>query len=170
MEQILIPHKRSQKLLGDKKAFTELKKRLKCKIKVEDGNQVVIDGEPYDEYNAKMVLQAFGRGFEFYKAFKLLTDDYFFKTIDLKPMFRTKDQVHRVEARIIGTEGKTKEYIEAVSGIDLSIFGDTVSMIGTTEQMKVAEAAIQVLLEGGTHKKAYRVMEGARRKTLREVA
>ncbi len=164
MEQILIPHKRSKILLEDKKLVADLKKRLKCGVSVEDENQVVLDGDPFDEYTAKTVIQAFGRGFDLQKAYKLLQDEYFFKSIDLKQFFKTKDQIHRVEARIIGREGKTKEYIETVSGTDVSIFGNSVSIIGTLEQMKVAEAALQVLLDGGTHKKAYRVMEGARRR------
>ncbi len=169
MEQILIPHKRSRKLTEDKTLLADLRAKLKCKISIEDGNEVVLDGEPYDEYNARMVVQAFGRGFDVQKAYKLLTDNYFFKSVDLKPLFHTREQIHRVEARIIGREGKTKEYIEAVSGVDMEIFGNTVSMIGTTEQIRVADAAMQVLLGGGTHKKAYRVMEGAKRKMIREV-
>lgn len=165
MQQILIPEKRAELL--DKETLESVSKRLKCTITLEDSNNVVIDGEAYDEYLARNVISAFGRGFELKQAYLLLTEEYYFNSISLKELFGTKDQISRVKARIIGTDGKTKEYIESVSGAKLCIYEGTVSMIGTIEQNKVANVAIQILLEGGTHKKAYRIMEKARRE-LRE--
>ncbi|MDE1762293.1 MAG: hypothetical protein KGH59_02525 [Candidatus Micrarchaeota archaeon] len=162
MQHLLIPSKRA-KLLSEKGMLKSIEKRLNCKIEVHDENQLVIEGDPYDEYNAKNVMSAFGRGFDIDQAYMLLSDEYFFTPINLKELFRSKDQITRVKGRIIGQEGKTKEYIEAVSGAKLCIYEGTVSMIGTIEQIKVANVAIQILLEGGTHKKAYRVMEKARR-------
>ncbi|MDE1824814.1 MAG: hypothetical protein KGH61_02230 [Candidatus Micrarchaeota archaeon] len=162
MQHLLIPAKRA-KLLSDKKLLDSIEKRLKCTVRIEEENRMVIEGEPYDEYNAKNVLAAFGRGFEINQAYALLSDDYFFNPINLKELFKTKDQMTRVKARVIGQNGKTKEYIEAVSGAKLCIYENTVSTMGTIEQNKIASVAIKILLEGGTHKKAYRVMEKARR-------
>ncbi|MGI0141164.1 MAG: KH domain-containing protein [Candidatus Micrarchaeales archaeon] len=161
MQQVLIPIKRVKLL--DKKTLESISKRLNCKIHIEDENQVVIEGDAYDEYNAKNIISAFGRGFDMNQAYTLLSEEYFFTPINLKEMFRNKDQLMRVKGRIIGENGKTKEYIEAVSGAKLCIYENTVSLIGTIEQIKVANVAINILLEGGTHKKAYRVMEKARR-------
>ncbi len=166
MEQILIPKERA-KLLGEQR-LKELMKRLKCKIEVEEENQVTISGEGYEEYNARNVIQAFGRGFGIGSALKLLDDKYFFKYIDLRDMFRNKEQVKRLKSRVIGEEGKSKEYIQSVSEVELSIYGDTISMIGSIEGIGLATIAINVLLEGGTHKKAYRLMELARRKIAEE--
>ncbi len=156
MEQILIPHKRAELL--DKKTLTSLRERLKCKIELEE-NMVTLDGDSYDEFNAKNVITAFGRGFDLDKSYKLLNEDYFFQQINLKDIFGSKDQIMRVKARIIGTEGKAKEYIESVSGADIAIFGSSVSIIGKIDDLKVAEAAIRMLIGGGTHKTAYMVME-----------
>ncbi len=162
MEQILIPEKRAELL--DKKMLKGLRDRLGCKIEVE-GNQVTIEGEPYDEFNAKNVISAFGRGFELDKAYRLLNEEYYFQQINLKDAFHSKEQIMRVKARIIGTEGKAKEYIESVSGADIAIFGSSVSIIGKIDDLKVAEAAIRILIGGGTHKTAYMVMEKERIKT-----
>ncbi len=165
MEHLLIPEKRAELLV---KIIPEVEKELKCSIKVAEGNEVVITGEAYDEYNAKNVIQAFGRGFELDKAYKLLKEDYFFKYTSLKDFLQKDDHIDRIKARVIGKDGKTKLYIEEISGADLSIYGNTISLIGTTGQLGIASAALQVLLEGGTHKKAYSIMERMRRKLNEE--
>ncbi len=161
MEQILIPQKRVAVL---KRMLDKVAKRLGCTIELSDSNEVTINGDGYAEYNARNVIQAFGRGFPMDDAYKLLDEQYFFKYINLKDILKNEDQITRIKARIIGTNGKTKEYIEAVSDAILSIYGNTIGMIGTTEQLAVATGALQVLVEGGTHKKAYRIMEGIKRK------
>ncbi len=161
MEHILIPHKRASLL--DKKTLERLEDRLKCSVDLTD-NEVTINGQPYDEYNAKNVLQAFGRGFEISKAYKLLDEDYFFQTINLKDEFRNPDQLARVKARLIGSDGKAKEYIESVSGAEIVVYGNTISTIGRIDEVRIADAAIKILVGGGTHKTAYAVMEKEKRK------
>lgn len=164
MEHLLIPHKRAALL--DKKTLDMLRERLGCRIELAD-NDLTIEGEPYNEYNAKNVLQAFARGFDLNKAFRLLNDDIFFQQINLKELFRNRDQIMRVKARVIGEKGRAKEYIESVSGADIAVFGGTVSTIGTVDELKVANAAIQVLVDGGMHKTAYIVMDKEKQKVIR---
>ncbi len=161
MEHILIPDKRAIVL---RRIIAKAAVALNCKIEIAEGNEVVISGEPYAEYNAKNVIQAFGRGFPMKVAYMLLDDTYFFKYINLKDVLKNEDQIRRIKARIIGREGKTKEYIEEVSGTAVSIYGNSVGVIGTNEQIDTAMGALRVLIDGGTHKKAYRIMEGIRRK------
>ncbi len=162
MEQILIPIERAKLL--EKKMLAKAESRLHCKIGIHDENQVVINGKPYDEYNAKNILQAFGRGFPFDTSCKLLSENYYFKYIDLRDMFRNKEQVRRIKARIIGEDGRAKAYMESISEADIAIYGDTISLIGTIEGIHIATVAIEILLGGGTHKTAYKAMEDARRK------
>ena len=162
MEHILLSRKRAEKL--DAKAISALEKRLRCRITLDAENEITLEGEPYNEYNAKNVLQAFNRGFGIGTACKLLNDEYFFEFINLKDIFRDKDQIRRVKARIIGKEGKAKSYIESVSGASIAVYGNTVSAIGRIEDVSVADVAIKILIGGGMHKTAYRVMEEQRRK------
>lgn len=166
MQQILIPHKRAELLLGDKRLRDSICKRLKCRIEVNE-NTITVSGEAYEEYNARNVLTAFGRGFDVDDAYKLLSENYFFNSINLKEVFKSEDRIRDIKGRLIGKEGKTKEYIEAVSGAKMCVHGNTASFIGTVDELKIADSAVQVLLDGGTHKKAYRVMENARRKMLK---
>ncbi len=161
MRQLLIPEARA-KLLNNE-LLKQLSNRLACKIELKDKNEIVIDGDAYAEYLCYTVLEAFGRGFDINIAFKLLAEDCFFKSINLKELFHNEKQIRRMKARIIGREGKAKRYIEEVSGADIALYGNTVSGIGTVDQLRVAYSAINVLLEGGTHKKAYRVMEKERK-------
>lgn len=161
MEHILIPERRAELL---RTLLKDMESALHCGLEIAGGNEVTITGDAYDEYNAKNVLQAFGRGFELQKAYKLLDEKYFFKSVNMKDFLKNGEQIRRIKARIIGSNGKTKLYMEELSGADISVYGNTVSMIGTIEQLGIASAALQVLLEGGTHKKAYNIMERMRRK------
>ena len=163
MQHITIPTRRAE-LLKDNSFLKEVSKRLGCKIKISNGNELAIEGEPLNEYDARNVIQAFARGFDFNVACKLLLDDHFFDSVDLREVFNSEDQIKRIKARIIGREGKTKTYVQSVSGVDLVIYGDTVSMIGKVNDIKIARAAIDILIDGGTHNKAYTVMEKTRRK------
>ena len=163
MQQILIPTKRAD-LLKDKSLLATICKRLGCKIEIVDGNVLLIEGDAMNEYNARVVMQAFARGFEFETACKLLSEENFFESIDMKEFFKNEEQIKRIKARIIGSDGKTKNYVQSVSGADLVIYGDTVSLIGDVDEIKVARAAVDILLEGGTHSKAYAIMEKARRR------
>ncbi|MGC8623352.1 MAG: KH domain-containing protein [Candidatus Micrarchaeia archaeon] len=164
MQQLLIPVARAQILQKDPKKIAEIEKVLKCKLELKEENILEISGEPYDEYNARNVLSAYGRGFSIEESYKLLDDSYVFSSINLKEIFGNESQIHRFKSRIIGTEGRTKKYIESVSGAHMCVYGNSVSLIGTLEELKIANAAINVLLEGGTHKKAYRLMELERRR------
>jgi len=164
MEHLLIPHKRAELL--SKEMLDKLGERLNCEIEL-DENTVRIKGESYDEYNAKNVMQAFGRGFDINKAYRLLNEDCFFQQVNLKDAFRSRDQLARVKARLIGKEGRAKEYIESVSGVDMAVYGGTVCTIGSADELKIADAAIQVIIDGGMHKTAYMIMEKEKLK-LRE--
>ena len=164
MEHILIPAKRAVSLAKICRKTGEI---LDCEIKVE-GEEVMIHGNAYSEYSAKNVVQAFGRGFSMMHAYKLLDDEYFFKCIDLKDFLGSEAQIRRIKARVIGRNGKAKLYMERVSGAGISVYGNSVSMIGKSEELGIASVALQILIEGGTHKKAYRVMERLRRRVNKE--
>ena len=161
MEQLLIPEKRVELL---KDVLERVEKATGCNISIEDGNRVVISGDAYAEYNGKNIVQAIGRGFDYSKAMLLLSDEYFSKYINMKELFKNEEHIRRIKARIIGRSGTTKEYIEEVSGSFVSVYGNTIGIIGRVYEIEIASSAMQVLLEGGTHKKAYRIMEALRRK------
>lgn len=168
MQQFLIPVKRA-KILAKKEVLGPLSERLCCKIEIKNDNEVTVDGNAFEEYNARSIIIAFGRGFDLDKAYKLLSEDYFFESIDMKDAFKEKDKITRLKSRVIGKEGKAKDYMQEVSGADISIYGNTISIIGTADEIRIVRAALNVLLEGGTHNKAYFVMEKTKKKIDRGV-
>ncbi len=164
MQQVFITAERLKSLKKGKANIELLERICKCKIKLDPEGGISIEADNgYSEFVAKTILQAYGRGFEMKTAELLDHDDYYFSTIDIGNMYN-ENRTKQIKARIIGEKGKTKTYIERVSGAHLSIYGDTISFIGTASQIEEAKTAIIVLLEGGTHKLAYARMEAAHRK------
>jgi ribosomal RNA assembly protein len=165
MQQVYIPNERIRKLKLHKELISRVEKLCNCKITLDSSDDIVeINGEAYPEYSARSIIYAFGRGFEMEIASKLSENDYYFSSIDISQLVSSDKRMKQVKARIIGEDGRTKRYIEEVSGAKMSVYGDTVSFIGTIEQINEAETAANTLIEGGTHRLAYHRMEAAHRK------
>jgi len=167
MQQIYIPAERARALRRDRKLVESLEHATKCRIELSASESIAVTSatdNAYDEFVAKNVISAYGRGFEPRTAELLISDDYYFSSIDLGRAFGDSKRLQQVKARIIGKEGKAKTYIEGVSGVKISVYGDTVSFIGSAEQIEEAEAAVNTLIDGSTHKLAYARMEAAHRK------
>ncbi len=157
---IKIPDVRKNLLIKNENDKKRLEEFTKTKIEIED--DISIDGEPFDVYQAKQVLKAFGRGFGMDDALYLLEDEYGLEVINLMDSCKTKERLKTLKGRIIGTEGKTKNYIEKYCDVKLSIFGKTVSIIGRWERIDIAKKALGKIFDGRTHKTLYRWLERLR--------
>ncbi|MCL5430174.1 MAG: hypothetical protein M1504_01700 [Candidatus Marsarchaeota archaeon] len=165
MQQVNIPKERLLLLKKNTNSIKSIENVCNCKLKIESNDAISVHGQDgYGEFMAKSILFAFGRGFEMRAAELLAHDDYYFSYIDLGQALGSEKRIRLIKARIIGNDGRTKIYIERVSGVKLSVYGDTVSFIGTHSQINEAETAVNTLVEGGTHKIAYMRMEAAHRK------
>ncbi len=163
MEDIYIPRERLDILKSDKRLFRQMESICDCKIEIES-DRLCLTGNAYSEFLAKNIVFAFGRGFDLNAARLLSDEDYYFSSIDLKHVLGSEKRVKQIKARIIGQSGRTKGYIENVSSAKISVYGDTVSFIGSVEEINEAETAVNTLIDGGTHKLAYLRMEAAHRK------
>ena len=168
MEEVFIPVERLGLLKSDRKGWKLIEDSCECRLSIEDGEGVIIEGKAYGEFVAKNIIYAFGRGFDMEIARRLLNDEFYFSSIDLKQALGNEKRVARIKARIIGENGRTKRYIESVSSAKMSVYGDTVSLIGSMYEIREAETAVNTLIEGGTHKLAYLRMEAAHRKNKEE--
>ncbi len=161
MEEISIPEERIKK-------FNQFKERIErtthCKVKIEYGNNIIVNGSPIDEYVAKNIITAFARGFDFNIAMRLINDDIYFEYISLKDYLNNDKQIRNVKARIIGRKGKAKKTIEELSNANIAIYGDTIGIIGGVDNIEVAKVGIYALIDGSKHNTAYRAMESMRRK------
>lgn len=128
--------------------------------------EVTIDesgaADPVLALKARDVVQAMARGFSEERAFRLLEDDTYIEILDIKDFARSKNRVAQVRARLIGTRGKTRRIVEELTGVDVSVWGHTVALIGGSFEMAIAREAIIMLLRGSEHKTVYRFLERKR--------
>jgi ribosomal RNA assembly protein len=84
--------------------------------------------------------------------------------IDLRSVFGKSDaDIKRVQGRIIGMNGKTRRIIEELTDTSVSVYGHTVGIIGTVEQVQIAREAIEMLVKGSMHGTVYRFLQRKRR-------
>jgi ribosomal RNA assembly protein len=168
---IKIPRERVGVIIGPEGVT---KKNIEEKLSVElqidsDSGDVTITmskraTDPSMLFKAKDVVTALGRGFSPEHAFRLVRDeDAILDVIDLRTVFGKSDEnIKRVKGRIIGTNGKTRRLIEELTDTDVAVFGHTISIIGTIEQVHPAREAIEMLIKGSMHTTVYRVLHRKR--------
>jgi ribosomal RNA assembly protein len=84
--------------------------------------------------------------------------------IDLRSVFgKSEADIKRVQGRIIGMSGKTRRIIEELTDTNVSVYGHTVGIIGTLEQVQIAREAIEMLIKGSMHGTVYRYLHRKRR-------
>ncbi|TMA05612.1 MAG: RNA-processing protein [Methanobacteriota archaeon] len=118
--------------------------------------------DPVLALKARDVVQAMARGFSEDRAFRLLDEDAYFEVLDIKDFAHSKNRVAQIRARLIGTRGKTRRLIEELTGVEVSVWGHTVALIGGTFEMAIAREAVFMLLRGSEHKTVYRFLERKR--------
>jgi len=107
----------------------------------------------FNVWIAENIIRAINRGFNPQKAFKLLSDEYMLEIIDLEAILgRSEKAITRVKGRIIGESGKIRSVIEQYTTSNVSVFGNTIAIIGQYDDIRVARKAIQMLIQGAPHK------------------
>jgi ribosomal RNA assembly protein len=170
---VKIPQSRIGALIGpDGKTKTELEERSGCRLRIDsESGEVQIDDEkafePVLALKVRDVVRAVGRGFSPDHATRLFQDDTYLDVIDATD-YVGKDvkDLERVRARIIGSGGKTRRSIEEATGVEMSILGKTVSIVGEIDEVAIAREAVEMLLNGVSHGTVYKFLE-RKRKELR---
>lgn len=120
-------------------------------------------------FKAVDVVTAIARGFSPERAFKLFDDDVTLGVIDLRDYVgKSRTSLERVKGRVIGLRGKARRVIEELTGAYLSIYGRTVAIMGTVEEVKLASDAVGMLASGSEHRSVYKMLEKARAKARRD--
>ena len=165
MQILKIPSARVVALMGESGETKDyLEHRMNVTLTVDSDGAVVISGEPLDEFIAKDVVKAIGRGFEPAVALKLLSDDYGLKIIDLRDYADSDKARHRIMGRVIGEKGRAKEIINEELGAQVACQGHTVAVIASLETLDYAMTAIFRIIEGSPHANVYAYLEKCRRK------
>jgi ribosomal RNA assembly protein len=115
--------------------------------------------DPTIIFRARDIITAIGRGFPPKKALKLLDENFSLIILDLKDYFgKSQSDIKRIKGRIIGESGKTRSMIEELTWTDMSVYGDTIGIIGEPEQLRVAEEAVDMLIRGMQHRSVYQFL------------
>ncbi len=163
-----IPQDRVGVLIGPEGGTKRrLEDRTGTHLEVESGTgEVTIDEagakDPVLALKARDVVMAIGRGFSEDRALRLLEDDIYLEVLDIKDFARSKARVEQIRARVIGTRGKTRRLIEELTGVDVSVLGHTVALVGHTFEMAIARESVIMLLRGSEHATVYRFLERKR--------
>jgi ribosomal RNA assembly protein len=116
--------------------------------------------DPLSVWKARYIVKAIGRGFNPEISVKLMGDETILEIINLPDYVgKSKKAILRQKARIIGKEGRTKDIITDMTGVNISIYGKTVAIIGDMEQIHIAKEAVEMILNGVRHKTVYAFLE-----------
>lgn len=159
MQHVRIPSDRVAVLIGPGgKTKEKIQSKTGCTVNVSEG-EVSLEGDPLDEWIAKDVVQAVGRGFTPEKALTLTQEDNRLEFLDIKEYATTPNSKTRLKGRIIGEKGRTRRFIERSAGVLVSVYGDTVGFIGPYDRILLAKQAASMILEGSRHGTVYRYLE-----------
>ena len=160
-----IPKSRLGVLIGSRgKVKKEIENLTQTKIEVDSESGVITitpkpDAlDPVSHLKAREIIRAIGRGFNPKRASRLIEDNTILEVIDIREFANTPNSIRRLKGRVIGEEGKSWKLIEEVTGAYISVYGHTVAIIGTIEEVELAKRAVIMLLEGANHGTVYKFL------------
>jgi len=160
---LLAPHERIAVLIGPKgKTKKKIEHITGTKITIDsESGEVTIEGKnAVQEMLAEKICRAIARGFAPEKAFLLAKEYYELRIIDLKDVIgKSPRAIHTKKARVIGTSGSVRKRIEDSCNCYISVYGDTVALIGLEEDLDYAESIVMDILAGGEIEAAFRRLE-----------
>jgi ribosomal RNA assembly protein len=167
---VRIPKERVGILIGPEgKVKQYIEEKLQVKLDVDSEGSVTLTlsqkaTDPSLLLKAKDVVTAIGRGFSPEVAFRLIrNEDEIFDMVDLRVIFgRSESDIKRIKGRIIGADGKTRKLIEELTEADMVVYGHTVGLIGSFEQVDTAHNAVQMIIEGCQHHTVYNYLQKKR--------
>ncbi len=156
-------------LVFEKKGINRIKKekeRLERALEVDiiiKNEEVVVEGDEKDCWEAKKIIYAVGKGFDFNTAMLLKGDDFVLESIDVEEFAKNPESKKRILARVIGRKGSIKRKIEELTDTFLCIGNKTIDIIGEYEDSMNAKEAVLKILNGSLHATALRFLERKRR-------
>lgn len=153
MEEILVPADRIG--VFNRNTIEEIEKDAGVRLERKD-NIIIVSGEGMEVYQAALVVKAIARGFAPVRAMKILLKEMQLEIIEIGG---SENQVKRIKSRIIGTGGKARRRMEYLSDCMISVYGNTVSIIGPPEKIFNAKKAIEMIIRGSSHNTAYLFLE-----------
>lgn len=175
MQEVKIAGSRVGVLIGKSGSTKkELESRTQTTITI-DSKEGTVKVEGSDEntilvLRAVEIINAINRGFSPERAFEMIEDeDLLLEVLDLAGMADSPRQLDRLRGRIIGKDGRAREQIEDMTDVEISVFGKTVAFIGYPEQLKIARAAIDMLIEGVPHENVFAFLDRKKKEAKQDM-
>jgi len=174
---IKIPVDRIGALIGPEgRVKANIEKKLNVELEIDSSTgEVTITLDPNAQdpsllFRAKEVITAIGRGFSPERAFRLIrNEDTMLEVIDLRRTIgKSPADIQRLKGRIIGKAGKTRRIIEELTDADISVYGHTVSIIGSFDETDAAREAVLMMIKGSQHRTVYRFLQKKRQELKRK--
>ncbi|MGZ0747912.1 MULTISPECIES: KH domain-containing protein [unclassified Haloparvum] len=175
MQHVKVPQDRIGVLIGEGgETMREVEERAEVRLDIDsESGSVAIEeaGDPVTALVAPDIVRAIGRGFTPEAALSLLDHDLrTFDLIDLSDHTRNDNDLERKKGRIIGENGRTRELMEELSGADVVIYGTTVGIIGSPEEVEAVRRAVGMLVDGAPHGAVYSYLEEKHNELKNDVA
>ncbi|MEC7142324.1 MAG: KH domain-containing protein [Candidatus Thermoplasmatota archaeon] len=123
------------------------------------------ESDPIVRIKMPDVIRAIGRGMAPSRAITLLEDDVHLKMYDIREWVgRQPNQIKRMRGRIIGRNGRIRELIEELSGVELVVYRSTVVVVGDVDSLTIGSAAVERVLSGAEHGTVLKYLESERRR------
>ena len=164
MKHVKIPQDRIGVLIGEGgETMRTIESRAEVRLDIDSENgSVRIDevGDPITGLKGPDIVKAIGRGFSPEAALSLLDHDLMmFDLVDIGAASRNQNDLERQKGRLIGENGRTRQLMAELSGAEVVIYGSTLGIIGTPQQVEVARRAAEMLLDGAPHGSVYSFLE-----------
>src|SRR3989338_5476014 len=170
--EIKIPQDRVAVLIGkngEVKKGIEADTKTSINVYSKEGDIIVSGEDALGLYTAREIIRAISRGFNPDISRLLLKQDYIFESVQLVEFTgKSKNDLLRLKGRVIGKDGKSRRLIEELSETYISVYGKSISIIGTAESSYMAKKAVEALLMGSTHANVYKWLEKKRRELKRK--
>jgi ribosomal RNA assembly protein len=160
---------------GETRRTIEMRTEAHVEIDRDDGAIQISapdEADPGHVLKARDIVLAIGRGFSPVRAFRLLRDDTYLGIIDIKRVSgkRAKASMWRIRSRLIGENGEARRRLEDLSGCAISVYGNTVALIGKEQQLEHATRAVELLLRGSEHSTVFHILARQRLEDARDAA
>jgi len=149
-------------LIGAKgETKSDLEKETNCKINIDskEGDVTITGKDAILLFALREVIKAISRGFNPDIAKQLIKQDYILEIISLNDYSKEKSHQQRLKGRVIGLNGKSRNTIEGLTECSISVYGKTISMLGTVENVAICKRAVESLLSGSPHANVYGWLE-----------
>ena len=153
---------------GDTKRAIE--EEAGCQLHIDsDSGEISVewgdDSDPIIRLKMPDLIRAIGRGMSPQRAIQLLDDDVHLRMYDIREWVgKQPNQIKRMRGRLIGRDGRIRELIEELSGVEIVVYRSTILVIGDIESLAVGSAAIERLLGGAEHGTVLKFLEKEKRR------